>query len=171
MPEVAVIGRFQPFHWGHFEYLTEAGRYSARLTVGITNPSVEWTRHTRADAKRSSDEANPFTYEQRSAMISTSLALLTPHLRPRVVPCDLRSPTTLRSSLGACDLVALTVYDAWGREKQALAEAAGYDVLVLWERTEKLVTGTEVRRRWRNSLPWDHMVPSGTAETIRSLTG
>jgi cytidyltransferase-like protein len=173
VPEVAVIGRFQPFHWGHFEYVTEASRHSARLSliVGITNPSVERTRHTGSDPKRSSSEANPFTYEQRSAMISTSLARLTPHLRPRIVPCDLRSPTTLRSSLGACDLVALSVYDAWGREKQALAEAAGYDVLVLWQRAEKLVTGTEVRRRWRNSLPWDHLVPSGTAETMWSLLG
>ncbi|KPI28669.1 cytidyltransferase-related domain protein [Actinobacteria bacterium OV320] len=171
MPEVAVIGRFQPFHWGHFEYVSEAGRHSPCLAVGITNPSVERTRHPGTDPKRSGEEANPFTYEQRSAMISNTLARLAPHLRPRIVPCDLRSPATLRSSLGTCDLVALTVYDAWGREKQALAEAAGYEVVVLWQRTEKVVTGTEVRRRWRNSLPWDHLVPSGTAEIVRSLTG
>ncbi|MEU8755393.1 adenylyltransferase/cytidyltransferase family protein [Streptomyces chartreusis] len=171
VPEVAVIGRFQPFHWGHFEYVTEAARHHPRLAVGITNPSPERTRHTEVDPNRSTGEANPFTFEQRSAMVSTSLARLTPHLRPRIVPCDLRSPATLRSSLGDCDVVALTVYDAWGREKQALAEAAGYEVLVLWQRTEKLVTGTEVRRRWRMSLPWDHLVPSGTAELICSLRG
>lgn len=171
MREVAVIGRFQPFHWGHFEYLTEAGRHSPHLAVSITNPSARQTRHTNADPKRSGEEANPFSYEQRSAMISTSLARLAPHLHPRIAPCDLRSPLALRSSLGPCDLVALTVYDAWGREKQALVEAAGYDVLVLWQRPAKLITGTEVRRRWRASLPWDHMVPSGTAEVIRALGG
>lgn len=47
-------------------------------------------------------------------------------------------------------------------------EEAGYDVRVLWRRSEKLVSGTEVRERLRARRPWEHLVPSGTASVINS---
>lgn len=164
---VAVIGRFQPFHWGHFEYLAEAARTGAALVVGIANPTERKTRITDSDSDRSQREANPFSYGQRSQMISVSLERLVPQLAFTVRPCDLRSPTLLRSSLGSCDLVALTVYDDWGVEKCDLVREAGYDVVILWHRSEKLTTGSEIRRRWRSDEPWEHLVPSGTADVVR----
>lgn len=164
---VAVIGRFQPFHWGHFEYLAEAARTGAALVVGIANPTERETRITGSDPGRSQLEANPFSYSQRSQMISVSLERMAPQLAFTIRPCDLRSPALLRSSLGSCDLVALTVYDDWGVEKCDLVREAGYDVVILWHRREKLTTGSDIRRRWRCDEPWEHLVPSGTADVLR----
>ncbi|MFL6055006.1 MAG: adenylyltransferase/cytidyltransferase family protein [Actinoallomurus sp.] len=166
---MAVIGRFQPFHWGHFEYIVEAARQAESLAIGVTNPTREKTRHTTADPARSRDEANPFSYEQRAMMISTSLARMAPNLAFTIVPCDLRTPESLRISLGPCDIVALTIYDNWGLEKLALAESAGYAVQILWRRVEKITSGTDIRDRWRTSRPWTHLVPSGTAEVLESI--
>lgn len=167
---VAIIGRFQPFHWGHFEYLMEAAQYGSELLVGITNPTPDQTRHSAADAVRSSIEANPFSYNQRCLMIADTLNRLAPLMSFRFTPCDLRSPALLRESLGICDLVAVTIYDEWGGEKKAVIEEAGYDVKVLWRRKKKLVTGTEIRRLLSFGLEWDHLVPSGTANVLRRST-
>jgi cytidyltransferase-like protein len=164
---VAVIGRFQPFHWGHFEYLIEAALLGEALVVGIANPSRAERRVTEADLDRSTEKSNPFSFGQRSRMISRSLELAAPHLNVRIRSCDLTSPQLLRKSLGVCDLVALTVYDEWGAEKEAIARDAGYDVVVLWERTQKVTTGHDIRRRLTQKLPWDHLVPRGTAEVLR----
>lgn len=164
---VGVIGRFQPFHWGHFEYLVEAARLGTELVIGIANPTEVEIRFSNSDPRRSRKDENPFSYYQRSRMISVSLQRLTPQLTFTIKPCDLRSPALLRGSLGTCDLVALTIYDAWGNEKCDLAREAGYDVVVLWRRRDKLTTGSEIRRRWRSDEPWEHLVPSGTADMLR----
>jgi len=166
---VGVIGRFQPFHWGHFEYVFEAGRLASSLVIGVSNPTRQETRYSGVDARRSSSAANPLSYEDRHTMISACLDHLMPGVRCRITPCDLRSPDRLRASLGDCDVVAVTIYDEWGEEKKALVEAAGYRVEVLWRRDEKLVTGTEVRRRIRGGLRIDHLVPAPVARILRTI--
>ncbi|WP_177155084.1 adenylyltransferase/cytidyltransferase family protein [Glycomyces harbinensis] len=166
---MAVVGRFQPFHWGHFEYLAEAATIGGpRLTVGITNPSPTMTRSTPLDKSRSTPSSNPFSFDQRKEMIARSFTGIDMRVDLDFRPCDLRSITSIRSSLGDCQVVAITIYDAWGLEKQRLMEEAGYDVRVLWRRSEKLVSGTEVRERLRARRPWEHLVPSGTASVINS---
>jgi len=164
---VAVIGRFQPFHWGHFEYLIEAARLGTQLIVGITNPTPLQTRFTSSDVTRSSPEANPFSYGERCEMIGLSLGRFIPQLDVQFVPGDLRSAGQLRVSLGSCDVVALTVYDRWGEEKLSLVQEAGYDVTVLWRRSQKMVSGTEVRQCLASGAAWEHMVPQGTRDVIR----
>ncbi len=167
VPTVGVLGRFQPFHWGHFEYLAVAAALGRELLVGITNPTSQQTRFSDNDRVRCTAEANPFTYPERRLMIETSLARVMPHVARRFVPCDLRSPRLLRDSLGPCDLVALTIYDEWGAEKTAVVAAAGYDHLVLWRRREKIVSGTDVRARLFAGREWEHLVPPGVADVIK----
>lgn len=164
---VAVIGRFQPFHWGHFEYLIEASLLGTQVVVGITNPTPSQTRFSDADPTRSAREANPFSYAERCEMIKLTMDRLASHLDVRFAPCDLRSSGQLRASLGQCELVALTIYDAWGEEKMGLLRDAGYDVKVLWQRREKITSGTEVRRRLSAGMAWEQFVPHGTREVIR----
>jgi hypothetical protein len=103
-------------------------------------------------------------------MVSKTLYRYAPHIPFGFVPCDLRSPVLLRESLGICDLIAITIYDAWGEEKKTVIEDAGYDVKVLWQRKEKIISSTEIRRRLSHGLDYGHLVPSGTADIIRSST-
>lgn len=163
---VAVIGRFQPFHWGHFEYLTEAASLGEILVVGVANPTTDQRRFTSSDLERSTDEANPFSFDQRRRMIEAGLERTAKPIKMEIRACDLRTPERLRESLGSCDLVAVTIYDGWGHEKSIIASEAKYDVIIMWERTEKLVTGSEIRRRLQMKEPWEHLVPPGTAKVI-----
>jgi len=168
---VAVLGRFQPFHWGHYEYLIHAAELGKTLIIGITNPDSSATRRSSTDPLRSLDSSNPFTYSDRCEMIRLSLEYMSPSVRVEFRPCDLRSPRLLRTSLGVCSLVAVTLYDEWSREKRELLEAAGYDVHVLWERREKLTSGTMVRDRLRSGRAWEHLVPVGTRRVISQMYG
>lgn len=165
---VAVVGRFQPFHWGHFEYVMEAARLGSSLLVAVTNPTCEQVLVSDLDAARSAPEANPFSYDLRCAMIAASLSRLAPWLRHQFAPCDLSSRARIRHTLGACDTVAITIYDDWGREKKRILESAGLRVVVLWVRRHKLVTGTQVREQMETGLDWEHLVPPGVAEILRS---
>ena len=92
---------------------------------------------------------------------------LVPHLNVRFAPCDLRSSSLLRASLGQCETVAVTIYDAWGEERAYLLREASYNVAVLWRRREKMISGTEVRRRLSAGMPWEQLVPHGTREVLR----
>lgn len=164
---VAVIGRFQPFHWGHFEYLCEAACLGTQLIVGITNPTPLQVRLSDFDLARSKSEANPFSYDERRTMIRNTFERVGPRIELEFAPCDLRSSAKLRESIGECDIVAVTIYDQWGEERLSLLCEAGYNVTVLWRRAEKIVSGTEVRRRLSASAPWEHLVPSGATEVIK----
>lgn len=64
------IGRFQPFHNGHLHIVSRALEECEKLVVLI------------GSAEQPRDYFNPFTYEERSAMIMTSLP---PELKGRVI--------------------------------------------------------------------------------------
>jgi cytidyltransferase-like protein len=165
-PTVAVVGRFQPFHWGHFDYLTEASLLGQRLVIGIANPSKSERRFTHNDIERTLEASNPFSFEERRSMITLSLARTSSAIVVEFRQCDLRSSGLVRSTLGHCDVVALTTYDDWGCEKRDLLLDAGYNVRILWTRSDKIVSGTEIRRRIVDGLPWRHLVPCGSANVI-----
>ena len=68
-----VLGRFQPLHLGHLEYLEAARRRCRRLFVGITNPDPGTRLPHSADPARSLPENNPFTYVERLLRRSGSI--------------------------------------------------------------------------------------------------
>ena len=68
-----VLGRFQPLHLGHVEYMQAAKDRCDRLFVGITNPDAESGIYTSADPRRSLTENNPYTYRERMLMIEDAL--------------------------------------------------------------------------------------------------
>ena len=55
----------------------------------------------------------------------------------------------------------MTIYDAWGWEKKKILESIGCRVEIMWQRTDdtRITSGTEVRKRIANGLPWEHLVP------------
>lgn len=56
------IGRFQPFHDGHLKVLREAQQVADRVLILV------------GSSNRARDTRNPFTYEERKAMIANTLA-------------------------------------------------------------------------------------------------
>lgn len=161
-----VLGRFQPVHVGHMEYLEAARRRCDRLIVAITNPDIRALQHHNADPNRSKQESNPFSYFLRFEMIDQSLR--DAGWRPEeyaVVPADISDLENLSVFLPDARqaTVFITVYDQWGEEKARRLRELRYEVEILWRRemSDRITSGTEVRRRIRENGAWRHLVPSG----------
>jgi len=159
-PYGIVLGRFQPVHLGHAEYLRAARRRCTRLVIGITNPDLAALRATAEDPARSMAWNNPFTYYQRTMMVEAACADegWTPgdYL---VVPAPVNEPDRLGQYLPPPDeaTVFVTIYDEWGETKKRRLEALGYPVETLWRRTmaERVTSGTEIRAALRaGSVRW-----------------
>jgi nicotinamide mononucleotide adenylyltransferase len=172
IPEGSIHGRFQPFHRGHLEYALAAASRCSFLWVGITQIVVA-SLLPDAQMPRSRPSSNPYTYWQRHSMVERSLyeAGLDRN-RFRIVPFPIEHPEDLTEFIPIQVPAFTTVYEDWNRKKVDTLERAGYEVIVLWERTEKLYTGGEVRRLIQDGDPrWREQVPAGTASVLDSMSG
>jgi cytidyltransferase-like protein len=161
-----VHGRFQPFHLGHWSYLQEALALAERVVVGITCPFLlPELVEEQTDNLRHLPDNNPFTYFERTEMISTTLGA-GPQRRVLVVPFDVNGPAHLWPQVVPLHAVqVVTPHEPWDDEKAARFHDAGYATLTLPTRVDR-ITATEVRKRIAHSLPWRHLVPPGTAAVI-----
>lgn len=164
-----VLGRFQPLHLGHMEYLEAAKHRCDRLVVGITSPEISDMTYNSADPKRSEQHNNPFSYFSRHEMID--LALRTEHWDPKtfaIVPADVNDLDRVAAFLPppAQTRVFLTIYDSWGDEKARRLSDVGFVVEILWRRSmsERFTTGAVVRQLMREDGPWQSLVPTGITD-------
>ena len=163
-----VLGRFQPLHIGHMEYLEAARSNCSRLVVGITNPDIELLRFNEADPKRSTVESNPYTYFDRHEMVTGALRGARWQCDDfTIVPADLDKEDKLKQFLPPPkrSTVFITVYDAWGEEKSRRLQDLDYRVEILWRRNmaDRVTSGTEIRGLMKSGEPWQHLVPPEVA--------
>lgn len=163
-----VLGRFQPLHLGHLEYLEAARGRCDRLVIGVTNPDVSNLIDDSTDPNRSRPESNPFSYFDRHEMIIASMLESGWNVNDfTVVPADINRIRSLEATLPPPSkaIVFVTIYDEWGDRKNALLSSTGYQVEVMWRRTmgERLTSGTAIRGAMRSGDPWKHLVPSNVA--------
>jgi nicotinamide mononucleotide adenylyltransferase len=167
------LGRFQPVHMQHLEYLLATAQRGKHLIVGITNPSRRAPIPSPTAPHRAEPEANPFSYFDRYRMIRATL--LREGMRANtftIVPAALGSPALLDTLPSPEHMVCYTtINDAWGKEKRRIVEEAGIRVEVLWERTDPcgLITGTMIRHRIRSGERWDAFVPEAAASVLREV--
>lgn len=166
-----VLGRFQPFHIGHLEYLEAARRRCNRLIVGITNPDIAVLRHHDSDPNRSKRESNPYSYFERHELIETTLTgegWASGDFA--IVPADLDHPERLGAFLPdpQRSKVFVTIYDSWGEEKLGRITDQKFITEVLWRRTmaERATSGTEIRALMHDGKPWAHLVPRAAVEPL-----
>lgn len=166
-----VLGRFQPFHLGHLEYVEAARSRCSRLFVGVTNPDPESRVATDSDPARSMSANNPFTFSERRSMIEDSLWDLGWTDRDfAIVPAPIMHPDRLLHYLPAASETTafLTIYDEWGEQKVRLMSDLGYEVDVLWRRdyASRRTSGTEIRRMLAEGAEWRRLVPRAVARHI-----
>lgn len=181
-----VLGRFQPLHLGHMEYLDAARERSSHLAIGITNPDKHMLIYDSADPKRSRPDSNPFSYFDRQRMISASLVESGWEYETfSIVPAAINKPQDMKSYLPppACTTAYITVYDEWGDRKADLISGLGYAVDILWRRdkNDRLTSGTAVRdmissgrSAWRELVPRAvsrYLDENGWSETLSSQPG
>jgi nicotinamide-nucleotide adenylyltransferase len=173
MVETGVIhGRFQVLHNDHMKYLMAGKRRCQNLIVGITNPDPMLTRDDQADSLRSSPAANPLTYYERYRIVRATLAEQGLGLHEfSVVPFPINVPDLYRYYVPLDATFFLTIYDEWGEKKLRMFESLNLKTEILWRKplTEKGLSSADIRQYMAMDQPWEHLVPSAVARTMKEL--
>jgi nicotinamide mononucleotide adenylyltransferase len=171
IPVGSVHGRFQPFHNEHLEYVVAAKKKCEYLWIGITKYDITPSEFTPLGRARERPENNPFTYFERVNIIMESLnAAGVEKASFGFVPFPIDTPQRLPEFMPVSVPCFTTVCEEWNQEKIRILRGYGYTVIVLWERTKKLVTGGAIREDIiSGGLSWRSMVPSATAKAIERL--
>ena len=165
-----IHGRFQPFHNGHLEYLHRAAERSEDVFVGITNPDPARIRPEASDPLRHLPESNPWSYVERMLMVKAAATELRLDLaRVHVIPFPVNEPELWPAYVPDGVTQYIRLFSAWGGTKLDRMREAGYEVVILDEGAEKLISGADVREALRNDDGWESMVPPGVARVIREL--
>ena len=164
-----IHGRFQPFHNGHFDYLSQALQKSRHLFIGITNPDSSSVVEDNSDSHRHLASANPFPYYVRAQMIARSI-ILNVELSERInditiVPFPISSPKLWKDYLPSNVVQMIRLLDPWDNKKQAVFLEYRFEVVVL--DGMRIVSGTEIRRDidLKNNV-WKEKVPTGSKHVI-----
>jgi cytidyltransferase-like protein len=162
-----VHGRFQPFHNEHLEYVLHARQRCHRLIIGITNADPTWRQIEATSTHRHRPASNPFTYFERVLMIQDTLHAQGLQLQDFVfVPFPIHDLGLSRYYVPADTVHLVRVYSPWEQEKVRRLRDEGFRLEVLDPGKEKTISGSDIRRRIRSSLPWTHLVPQGTARVV-----
>jgi nicotinamide-nucleotide adenylyltransferase len=168
--EGVIHGRFQVLHNDHLKYLLAGKAMCRHLVVGITNPDPAQVKNESADPHRSVPEANPLTYYERYHLVRAALTEAGLSLNEfSVVPFPINSPENYRYYVPMDAVFFLTIYDDWGRQKKIYFESLSLNVHVLWEvkPDEKGISGSDVRSKMVDDLPWEHLVPGAVAALLK----
>jgi nicotinamide-nucleotide adenylyltransferase len=165
-----IHGRFQPFHRGHAEYLSRAAERADEVFVGITNPDPTRIKPEPADPQRHLPESNPWSYAERLLMVKAAAQELGLDLaRVHVIPFPVNEPELWPAYVPEGVTQYIRLFSEWGGTKVDRFREAGYEVVVLDEGVEKVVSGADVRAALRDDADWEALVPAGVARVIRSL--
>jgi len=164
--EGSAHGRFQPFHNGHLEYVLEAQRRCRFLWIGITKYDIDTSELSPLGRHREKPENNPLTYHERVVMIKGAL-LASGVSRDAFtfIPFPIEKPNKLLQFLPVSVRCFTTIYEEWNREKIQVLKSQGYEVIVLWEREQKEISGGDIREDIiRGGSRWRGMVPATTVQ-------
>jgi cytidyltransferase-like protein len=161
-----IHGRFQPFHNGHLEYLRGAAERSDEVWVGITNPDPARVKEEASDPLRHLPESNPFTYAERLLMVKAAAA--DAGIDVHVIPFPVNEPELWDAYVPRDVTQYIRLFSDWGGTKLDRLRAAGYEVVVLDEGTEKQLSGADVRAALRDGGDWRALVPPGVARVVES---
>jgi nicotinamide-nucleotide adenylyltransferase len=165
-----VHGRFQPFHFGHLEYVLAAFQRCEHLIVGITNPDPSLIVAEATDSERHKPEANLFTFFERQRMIRAALVEASIELsRISIVPFPIHHPERWRFYCPQETVLFIRLYSDWGKEKMRRFQERGWVVEILDPGVAKHVSGGEVRRRLQAAQGWEALVPPAVAEVLREI--
>ncbi len=153
-----IIGRFQPFHKGHFEVIKTIAEECDAIVVGIGSADISHTLD------------NPFTAGERHLMISRSLTeegFTDFYLVPLI---DIN-----RYAVWVSHVVSLVppfnaIYSNNLLTRRLFREA-GHEVRHSPLFNRDLYSGTEIRRRMVDGREWEYLVPASVAEVIREIDG
>ncbi len=151
------IGRFQPYHLGHHEILTQITEEIDELVICIGSAQI------------SHELTDPFTGGERLLMIKSAIDELP--IRCYVIPVM----DVMRNAIWVAHVVSLTprferVYSNNPLIKRLFAEA-GFEVKGTPLYRREVYSGTEIRRRIISGEEWKNLVPGGVLKVMEECDG
>ncbi len=150
-----LIGRFQPFHNGHFKLVHHFLKKDYEIIIGIGSAQESYTPH------------NPFTAGERYLMISQALAGTQCHIIP--------IPDIHRYGIWVSHVEDLVPpFDVVLTNNPLLKELFmrdGYAILGTPLYQRKKLCGTEIRSRILLNQDWKSLVPQSVAHIIKAIGG
>lgn len=151
-----IVGRFQPFHFGHQKLMEWAANDVSDLVIAIGSSQESHTLQ------------NPFTASERRRMIEESLKT---RLRYEITEVsdindDGRWVGHVEKNCPDFDVVYTN-----GEKERKLFEEEGYNVETTPMFREHYYSGTEIRNRMVTGDNWRDLVPYGTIRVIEEVDG
>jgi len=165
-----IIGRFQPFHVGHLNYLREALLRFDELFVGITNPDPQSHKKEPEDNHRHKREANIFFFYERVLMIKETLLDLNLDLaKIQIVPFPIHQSELWKYYIPFHATGFIRIFDDWDDKKIKMFNSAGYSVeFRRLNESQRDASGSLIRRLLKENGNWQDFVPSGTKKVIEN---
>ena len=157
MKKGLILGRFQPFHFGHL-----------KLIESIVNDKV-LPLICIGSAQYSHTVDNPFTVKERKEMIMAVLQSLNCEYEIFEIP-DINNYDLYVSHLETFVPIFDQIYSG-NPIVQRLFDEAGYKVVKLQMFNREVWEGSAIRLAMREGGDWESAVPNQIAEIIRRLDG
>lgn len=154
------VGRFQPFHRGHFKAISDVLEEVEELVIIV------------GSAQYSHELDNPFTAGERLVMVRRALEEAgTDWSRIWIIPVpDVNLHMMWVSALEGYTPKFETVYSNEPLTRRLFMEA-GYEVKSIRFHKRKIYSSTEIRERMLNNKRWEELVPKCVAKLIKEIDG
>ena len=152
-----ILGRFQPFHFGHLELIKE-------MIKGGIEPLI-----CIGSAQHSHTDENPFTAEERKEMIETIMKNMNCKYNIFEIP-DINNYDLYVSHLEKFVPVFDCVYSG-NPLVQRLFGNAGYEIVKLEMINRVVWEGSAIRLAMKEGGDWESAVPKHIVEIIHRIDG
>ena len=152
-----ILGRFQPFHFGHLELIKEMIKEGIEPLICI------------GSAQHSHTDENPFTAEERKEMIETIMKNMNCKYNIFEIP-DINNYDLYVSHLEKFVPVFDCVYSG-NPLVQRLFGNAGYEIVKLEMINRVVWEGSAIRLAMKEGGDWESAVPNQIVEIIRRIDG
>ncbi|HJR07726.1 MAG TPA: hypothetical protein VJ842_10730 [Pyrinomonadaceae bacterium] len=169
--DASVHGRFQVPHNDHLKYILAAKQRCDFLWIGIARPDIREQIPCDIAKHRMDRLSNPLTYFERTGIVSEMLVEAgVNEAEFGFVPFPIDQPDRLSDFIPTSIPCFTTICDEWNEHKVEVLRNLGYEVIILWENRNPLITGRKVRELIRGgSGAWRSMVPPATSGAIDRL--
>tara|TARA_B100001123_G_scaffold379647_1_gene448729 strand:+ start:257 stop:844 length:588 start_codon:yes stop_codon:yes gene_type:complete len=162
-----VTGRFQPVHNGHIELFQTVLDVHSRLIVAITNPDPQTRWRHPNHASRHLEEANPFTFYERTTMVHAACQFVgISREQYDVVPFPLHEPERVTHYVPTNIIQYVRIFSSWEAGKAKMLQDYGYPVQSIDGNPATKIAASAVREGFGTGSDWRHLVPAPVADLV-----